>query len=179
MDVWVEYSNKFHKCSLAPVSFIHILEFLLLRLEDEDIQLFVVVARQLWLRINSYVFGGDLVTPLCVVHLAKDQLHNFLDSEQTHNNSAIHSLSLTICICWLPPPTDVIKCNWDVTISKKEQRMGMGFLARNSIGHVLTSYCATKLDIVDPSIAQAILAWKIIEVVVSFGFQVLYLKVTI
>ena len=49
--------------------------------------------------------------------------------------------------------------------------MGMGFLARNSTRHVLASYCATKLYIVDPGIAKAILAWKMIEVDVSFGFQ--------
>jgi hypothetical protein len=49
--------------------------------------------------------------------------------------------------------------------------MGMGFLAQNSIGHVLASYCATKPYIVDPGIAEAISTWKMIEVVVSFGFQ--------
>lgn len=44
-DVWTGCTKKFHKCSFIPVTFIHILETLMQRLKDEEIQLFVVVAR--------------------------------------------------------------------------------------------------------------------------------------
>ena len=171
MDVWVECSKKFHKCSLVPASLTHILEFLLLRLEDEDIQLFAVVARQIWLRRNSFIFGGDLIPPSQVVILAKDQLQAFLAAEQTRIGGSIRPPQPNSCISWTPPSLDVIKFNWDAAISKREQRMGMGFLARNSAGQVLASYCATKPYIVDPGIAEAVSAWKMIEVAVSLGFQ--------
>jgi hypothetical protein len=62
-------------------------------------------------KFHKCSFGGDLVPPLRVFLLAKDQLHAFLDAKQTCNSGSICSPSLTSCICWLPPPTDVIKCN--------------------------------------------------------------------
>jgi hypothetical protein len=141
-----------------------------LRLEDEDIQLFAVVERQIWLRQNSFIFGGDLIPPSRVVILAKDQLQAFLAAEQTRIGGSIRPPQPNSCISWTPS-LDVIKFNWDAAISKREQRMGMGFLARNSAGHVLASYCATKPYIVDPGIAEAVSAWKMIEVAVSLGFQ--------
>jgi hypothetical protein len=67
MDVWIECTKKFHKCSFVPVSFIHILETLLLRLEVEEIQLFAIVAHQVWLRRNSSIFGRDLISPSIIL----------------------------------------------------------------------------------------------------------------
>ena len=82
MDVWTECSIKFQKYSFAPISFIHLLEILMERLDVKELQFFAVVARQLWLRGNSFVFGSDFHSPSRVICLAKEQMQAFLSVEQ-------------------------------------------------------------------------------------------------
>jgi hypothetical protein len=74
-------------------------------------------------------------------------------------------------LSWIPPPNGVIKINWDTAICKRVQKMGMSFLVRDSVRHVLASFCATKPHILDPGIVEAIFAWKMIEVVASLGYH--------
>ncbi|KAE8037888.1 hypothetical protein FH972_010441 [Carpinus fangiana] len=49
--------------------------------------------------------------------------------------------------------------------------MGLGFLVHDSAKRVLASFCATKPHILDLGIAEAIFAWKMIEVVASLGYH--------
>ena len=49
--------------------------------------------------------------------------------------------------------------------------MSMGFLVHDSAQRVLASFCTAKPHILDPGIAEAICAWKMIEVVASLGYH--------
>jgi hypothetical protein len=49
--------------------------------------------------------------------------------------------------------------------------MVMGFLVHDYARHVLASFYATKPHIFDPGIAEAIFAWKMIEVVAPLGYH--------
>ena len=46
-------------------------------LDDEALELAVVIARRLWLRRNSFVFGGTLSSPQQVVKGATELLSDF------------------------------------------------------------------------------------------------------
>lgn len=49
-DVWMECSTKTHKFASDEDAFYNILDKLIRRLEDEEIELVVCVAQQIWLR---------------------------------------------------------------------------------------------------------------------------------
>lgn len=61
--------------------------------------------------------------------------------------------------------TGFVKLNWDAALTTREQKLGMGFIARDQTGRVLVAHCASKLlYISDPGIAEALAAWKMVEV---------------
>lgn len=47
---------------------------------------------------------------------------------------------------------------WDAAIGTREQKMGMGFIARDHSGCVVAAHCATKQYISDPEAAEALAA---------------------
>ena len=58
-DVWVECCRSLQKCSSVEEGFPVLLGKLACKLSEDEVQLAVGVARQIWLRQNSVVFGGD------------------------------------------------------------------------------------------------------------------------
>jgi hypothetical protein len=139
--------------------------------EVDDLQFFVVVARQIWLRRNSFVFGGDFISPSTVICQAKDQMKAFLLAEQMRLSGRLCPRQPQRDLFWVPPLYGVIKINWDAAICKREEKMGMGFIARDYSGRVLVSFCASKPYILDPGIAEVVSAWKMIEIVSSSGYN--------
>jgi hypothetical protein len=61
-DVWSVCNINIQKCPSFDEEFINIFEMLHKRLGANEFQLMVVVARQIWLRRNSVVFGGTFST---------------------------------------------------------------------------------------------------------------------
>lgn len=55
--------EKFLNCSSRGDDFLHILCELFEKLEKEEVELMVTIARRIWLRRNTVVFGGDLTHP--------------------------------------------------------------------------------------------------------------------
>ena len=73
-DVWLECKGKFQKCHSGEVGFIDLLEKLLERLDVEEMQLMVIVARHIWLHRNNVIFWGEFLVPSALVWLAKEQV---------------------------------------------------------------------------------------------------------
>jgi hypothetical protein len=57
---------------------------------------------------------------------------------------------------WLPPPKGVIKVNWDASLNKKEGCIGLGIIARDSVGNFLGARCLTQKIMTDPHTAEAL-----------------------
>jgi ribonuclease HI len=66
---------------------------------------------------------------------------------------------------WKKPPMGVIKVNWDASIDKEGKRMGMGVVARDHEGEVVATLCAQIRYITDPTSAEALAAWKGVELI--------------
>jgi hypothetical protein len=62
VDVWSSGSRSLQKCSGGAVSLSSVLETLMRRCSSVDIELWAVLARKLWLRRNSVVFGGVFIS---------------------------------------------------------------------------------------------------------------------
>ena len=62
------------------------------RLVADEMQKVAVVARLIWLRRNSVVFGGDFMSPKHILETASSQLDNFSKAE------ARRRMSSTVCL---------------------------------------------------------------------------------
>jgi hypothetical protein len=69
-DVWVECSSKLQKCATMEVTFARLFTELADRLDVDEMQMVGVVARLIWLRRNSVVFGGGFTSPKHILETA-------------------------------------------------------------------------------------------------------------
>lgn len=65
-----------------------------------------------------------------------------------------------IVLRWKAPPRGVYKINYDANIDKTRKLMGVGAISRDSEGKVLETLFSPKIYIIDPTMAQAFVAWK-------------------
>jgi ribonuclease HI len=161
-DVWMECNPRIHKCTSDEVDFLYIMEKLMDRFDDDQMQLVVTVARQIWFRRNSIVFGGDMVSPGVVVCRAKDQVEAWCSAAQRTvipPEVSAHPSAVTLT----KPPEGYVKINWDASVNKHHNKMGVGVVVRASTGVVLAMYCTTKTSITSPSVAEAVGAWAAVE----------------
>jgi hypothetical protein len=148
-DVWMECSPKVHKCTSDEIDFVHIMEKLMERLDPDQMQLTVTVARQIWMR-NSMVFSSDMLAPAELVRHARDRVEVVCHAAVTSSPTVAVSRPIA---GWLPPPVGYVKVNWDASISKQQNKMGAGIAVRNHTGQVLVMACATKTSLM-------ILPWR-------------------
>jgi transcription elongation factor Elf1 len=71
-DVWHDYLTKIQKSTSNEDNFVTIFLGLQERLEKNELHLVVLVARQIWLRRNLFVFSGDFVDPTTLVRKVKE-----------------------------------------------------------------------------------------------------------
>jgi hypothetical protein len=76
-DVWADYSSRIQKSSCDTKEFMGIMQWLMDKCTDEEIQMVTLVARQIWHRRNSVVFGGTFSSPQVLLRVAKDQYDVF------------------------------------------------------------------------------------------------------
>jgi hypothetical protein len=63
-DVWSVGCKKLQKWSSEGSTFLHLVEKVFSRCDPEETQLFMGIARRLWLRRNDFVFGKSFNTQL-------------------------------------------------------------------------------------------------------------------
>lgn len=144
-------------------------EALLEKLEEEDLLFVLSLARQIWFRRNALVFGGKLSSPAQVVQCTKDSLMEFqlAQLESPGNGSSRKQPNQK----WRKPQAGVLKFNWDAALNRKTNRMGVGVVVRDEGGAVLAIKCTTVSSIGDPTIAEAVAAWKAVELCCELGAQ--------
>jgi hypothetical protein len=64
LDVWGGGNSSFHKCNYDSVSFADLLENIMQQFRRDEVELFVVIARCIWLRRNSLVFEVKFKHPM-------------------------------------------------------------------------------------------------------------------
>jgi hypothetical protein len=137
-DVWGACSKKIQKCSIAAMDFTQMLGQLLVKMEKEDIEFLATVARRIWLRRNSFVFGGDFLPPNCLIKNATEAWEEFYAAEQKVPTAEVHSPVCPVPT-WKAPPWGVFKINWDAAIDKSSKMMGVGVIVRDGEGEVIAA----------------------------------------
>jgi hypothetical protein len=169
-DVWLECNARIQKCTSDEVDFLYIMEKLMERLDVDQMVLVATVARQIWFRRNSVVFGGDMVSPALVLQRAKDQVEMWRSVSQRPANPTANPAQ-TVAVTWSKPPDGYVKINWDASVNKQQKKMGAGVVVRDSAGGVLAMYCMTKDSITSPSVAEALGAWAAVELAVRMELR--------
>lgn len=72
---------------------------------------------------------------------------------------------------WKLPPEGVVKTNWDDALDISNKRMGVGVVVRDASGAILASMVTTIPFIRDPTVAEAMAAWKAVVFCSELGFQ--------
>jgi hypothetical protein len=57
-DVWGDHFSCFQKCSSLQISFMHLLDYCFRNYDKENVELLLVVARNIWIRRNSLFLKG-------------------------------------------------------------------------------------------------------------------------
>ncbi|XP_059458269.1 uncharacterized protein LOC132187853 [Corylus avellana] len=161
-DVWTECYPKLSKCASLEADFIDIMAHLLERLDADQLQFMASVARQIWLRRNLVVFGGELTEPSTIIRWSKDQVENWCNFNKRRTRREVTSERAPSTV-WTKPPQGYVKINWDASVDKQRNRMGVGVVIRDHEGGVVAMFCTSKEFVQDPTMAEAIGAWEAVK----------------
>jgi hypothetical protein len=116
-DVWTECYPKVSKFPSEETNFINIITQMMVRVDEDEMQLIATISRSIWLRWNSVVFGGEMMGPATVVQRAKEQVEMWCQANRRAPNREVIPRNHLI-VEWTKPPLGSIKLNWDASTDK-------------------------------------------------------------
>jgi hypothetical protein len=109
-----------------------------MKLDEEEIQLCAVVARQIWLRRNVVIHGGILEHPKMVVQHAREQINSFELAMVARQQNGV---SLEVAESrWIKPPEGWVKLNWDASLDGKRLRWALAWWLETIWGRLWLFY---------------------------------------
>jgi exonuclease III len=174
-DVWADCSKRIQKSSCEAVDFMGIMEWLLDTCSVEEVQMAILVARQIWHRRNAVVFGGVFSSPKALLRVAQDQHKIFTMVAKPHGRQVVGPSKMS-ATPWQKPPEGIIKVNWDAAVDGGRKMIGMGAIVRDSEGKVLAMMCDTMILVQDPILAEALAARRAIELCLLLGIRKIILE---
>jgi hypothetical protein len=106
--------------------------------DQQQLEVFVVVARRIWLRRNEIVLEQNFTDPIQLYAKAITGLEDFHKSN-THSDDRRDVEQSNPVVTWIPPSRDMVKINFDATLDSKNRCVGLGLLARDEQGHFLVA----------------------------------------
>ena len=119
------------KSSEAGDYFPDIFEAILQRCTTEETELFAVTTRKIWLRRNAVLHGEIFSHPTQLLKEAQNSLEEFQRIYSNDRSEEPTTRELTE-VSWKPPPSNIIKLNWNAGVNVKDGRVGLGLIARDS-----------------------------------------------
>lgn len=135
---------------LSLSSFREWLAYLFSKKNQDEADLLCVCAWQIWNARNDFCFEKVSVSPELVFKRASDLLMEFKkandDIRKVHDRRTSSK--------WCPPVQQVIKINVDAAVNAKDDRIGLGVVARNYCGTVLLAGSKTFWPFIFVEIAE-------------------------
>lgn len=153
-DVWGACGRKVQKSTGEGNFFIDVMEGMMERCTIEELELHAVIARKIWLRRNTVVYGGVFSHPNVLIQEAVSSLNEYREAN-TMEAMVVLNREPVIPIKWQAPPPGVYKVNWDVAIDSTNRRMGIGIIVRDSLGRVEAARSQTICAVQEPVFAEA------------------------
>jgi hypothetical protein len=87
------------------------------RVDEDELQLITTISRQIWLRRNSVVFGGEMMGPAAIFQRAKEQVEMWCQANRREPNLEVIP-RYPLIVEWTKSPLGRIKLNWDASIDQ-------------------------------------------------------------
>ncbi|XP_059446444.1 uncharacterized protein LOC132177991 [Corylus avellana] len=175
-DVWLECPRALQKCAADDTTFREVFERLREKLNENTFQLFTTVARLIWFKRNNLIHEGNFLAPTAVLKQAYEQIATFEKARACQTNSTTPTGSSHRVDRWTKPPENVMKVNWDASVSRELNLTGVGVIVRNHEGTVQASFCTYKEVTMEPSSAESMAMWYEREVCRKLGAQNIILE---
>ena len=169
-DAWGETRIKLQKSPCDMREFLQVFMEVVLRCDIEEVELFAVLARCLWLRRNDFVHGGNLTHPSQVVQDAEATLEDFCQvnsiGEQQGREITIRHKEISVAA-----PENMIKIIWDAAVDKNKKTIGMGMITRDGRGLFVAAASKVVHLVADPVVAETLAAFHALLFCLEQGFQ--------
>lgn len=135
-----------------------IFEEMMERLDTEDLDLWAVIARNIWIRRNSVVYGGVFSHPDKVMWEATTSLEDFKSTNMVVMESTKGTVMQqgSLPISWNAPLKGwIVEVNWDAALNKEKGYTSCGIIAHDCEGRVLVARSTTQIISMDPTMAEA------------------------
>ena len=161
--------RSLQKLGITESMFPNFFEVLMRRCNKEDLELFAITTRKIWLRRNSMVHGEQFSHPTQLLRDAQNSLEEF---QHIHSEcwDGVQSTKDTVIAQWKPPPNNMVKLNWDAGINMTKGRVGIGLIARDSRGSCLAARSLTMNAHTDVATAKALAAVHAIMLCKEMGY---------
>jgi hypothetical protein len=151
MDVWSEGVRKFQKSAHGGPNFLQVVEDMFSTCDEEEMRLFVGLARRIWLRRNESVHGGVFSSPKEILLKTQGAI---LEFQAAHEKKVTPGNNEKL-IQWVTPPIGWVLVNWDAAIKKEKGWVGIGVLIRDHNGKMILAKSTTWKGYLGPAEAEA------------------------
>lgn len=127
--VWQECPKHLQKLSLAVIDGLSMVQELMKKLEGDNLQLALTVARFIWLRHNKFIFEDLFTAPGQISRQAMDSCEGFNEATVGSQNSV--DAMLPSPAKWMLPPPRRLKVNWEASVNQHRRCMGVGVVVKD------------------------------------------------
>jgi hypothetical protein len=171
--IWQECSRKLQKLSLTDSDGIGFMEQLMEKLERDELEEALTVARLIWLRRNSFIFNKEFTPPQQVANMAADSLAQFKIANVRPDSVEC----ISVYQQWVKPPDDWVKVDYDTSTEVPTKRMGIGVVIQDVSGEVQAAMTQIIPYISDLVMAESLASWKAVSFCHDSGFTQVIVEV--
>jgi hypothetical protein len=177
-DVWGACGRIIQKSYVAGYSFAEVMEVLFDRCNGEDDEVYAETAKRIWFRRNSVVHEGEFIHPNEVIQIAALFINDYREAMKKMGEG--ESMEMTrvtpVFIRWVPPLSSFFKINCDMALDRKNGRMGIGLLIRDSNGNVNAAAIHVVDFLVDPVVGESMAVLKVVEFCKNRGLDMIMVE---
>ncbi|KAF5458729.1 hypothetical protein F2P56_022739 [Juglans regia] len=168
-DVWAESQSGLQKWICEEKDFFYIWDEIQSKLQKKKVEEVAMIFKELWFRRNRMVFDGKFDSPSKVITATISSLRSYQEARVEGNqNNGLNSQRRKDTKS-KPLDEGVTKVNFDATIDKTNNRVGMGIEARKYKGELLLSICASKMFSGISDLAEATVLWRAMDLVAELN----------
>jgi hypothetical protein len=133
------------------------------------------VAREIWLRRNVVIFGGEFLGLSSLIRRAMEQVDACDEADQ--RRCAREEIPRPVFgTTWQNLSTGWLKINRDAALDLHNNKTGIGVIIRNHEGVLVVMLCAAKGNVNEPTMAKAFGAWKAVNLAVQMNLRRIILE---
>ncbi|KAL4619577.1 hypothetical protein ACB092_06G089900 [Castanea dentata] len=157
-------------CPICLADMIHLMEYLLDRVESQDMEIMLVQAWLIWNQRNRVVHGGKFHDSGWLNNCARELLEEYWTAQEQMGTELMMQPNQDT---WQLPPQSVFKLNFDAIVFSGLNRSGYGAVIRNEKGEVMAAkgpkvFCSEE--------AELLVCRKAIEFAADAGFSKLIIE---